>query len=318
VPARGPIGAAASTLRRWTPPWRRRALESRLVWILGSPRSGSSWLHSLLAAADGTVAIDEPTVGLHLGVLTMDYAGVQPARVPESRVRVNELRADLDSYFFSNRYAPVWRPLLRRLLLGRLDAEVRDLAARERVRDPLVLIKEPTGSQGADIILSATPRSRMIFLLRDGRDVLDSELDSFSRGGWIADQIPDFALSPDDRREFLNARAHAWLYRTRVVQHAFADHPPELRFLVRYEDLLDDTEGIVGELSGWLGLGRSVEEVAGVVDALAFERINADDRGRGQFARAAKPGLWRRNLSPAEQDLIAGIIGPKLEELGYP
>jgi len=56
----------------------------------------------------------------------------------------------------------------------------------------------------------------------------------------------------------------------------------------------------------------------GVADALALERIDADDRGRGQFARSAKPGLWRRNLSPAAQDLIAGIIGPKLEELGYP
>ena len=64
---------------------------------------------------------------------------------------------------------------------------------------------------------------------------------------------------------------------------------------------------------GWLGLGRSSEEIAEVTEALAFERIDAADRGRGQFA----PGLWRRNLSPEEQGVVAGIIGAKLDELGY-
>ena len=68
---------------------------------------------------------------------------------------------------------------------------------------------------------------------------------------------------------------------------------------------------------GWLGLGRSSEGIAEVTDALAFERIDAADRGRGQFARAATPGLWRRNLSPEEQGVVAGIIGAKLDELGY-
>ena len=45
------------------------ALESRLVWVLGSPRSGSTWLSSLLRASPRVVRVDEPGIGVHLGVL---------------------------------------------------------------------------------------------------------------------------------------------------------------------------------------------------------------------------------------------------------
>ena len=59
------------------------------------------------------------------------------------------------------------------------------------------------------------------------------------------------------------------------------------------------------------------ESIERATDALAFERLAPEQRGSGQFARAATPGLWRQNLSPAEQEAIAGVIGPKLHELGY-
>ena len=42
--------------------------ERRIIWILGSSRSGSTWLLSMLSKLDGVVPMDDPHLGHHLGV----------------------------------------------------------------------------------------------------------------------------------------------------------------------------------------------------------------------------------------------------------
>jgi len=43
----------------------------------------------------------------------------------------------------------------------------------------------------------------------------------------------------------------------------------------------------------------------------------AEHRGPDKIFRAAQPGLWRENLSADEQEVVEGVMGPKLRELGY-
>jgi hypothetical protein len=293
------------------------AVERRLVWILGSPRTGSTWLLNLLGLDPRVITIDEPTVGLHLATLMLDMISVRPRRVPVDQMRVNDVRADLPSYFFSRRYERAWRPGLRDLLHDRLRAEVLDQARSHGIADPIAVIKEPVGSQGADVLMSLLPRSRMIFLLRDGRDVIDSELDAFTEGGWIAEMIPGFESAEQDRLSFVNSRAQAWLCRTAAVQRAFDDHDPRLRMTLRYEDLLRDPGAALASLVGWLGLSMDDQRIRDAVDATDVRQVDPSQRGRGRFVRAATPGLWRENLSGTEQRLIEELMGPKLRELGY-
>lgn len=288
-----------------------------MVWILGSPRTGSTWLLNLLAFDRRVIKLDEPTIGVHLGALMLDFVSVQPRSVTPERLRLNDVRAELPHYFFSRRYEEVWRPLVRQLLLGRFDAEVRDIASRRRIPEPIPVIKEPVGSQAADILMSLLPEARLLFLLRDGRDVIDSELDAFRPGGWVAQHLPDYTTSDRDRLNFVNARAHAWLARTEAVERAYADHGPELRMMVRYEDLLADTQPVLSRLVGWLGLELDEEASRTAVAVTDFDRLDDTQKGPGKFARAARPGLWRENLTADEQELIEGVMGAKLRELGY-
>jgi hypothetical protein len=144
---------------------------------------------------------------------------------------------------------------------------------------------------------------------------------SFQAGGWITRNLGVTEVSdmtPHDRRRFVEAEARLWLVRTELVQRAYDDHPEELKLLVRYEDLCGDTSREVRRIRDWLGLQASDDEVDRVVARLDFDALPAAQKGKGMFTRSATPGGWRNDLTDDEQDAVEAILGPKLEELGYP
>jgi hypothetical protein len=102
-----------------------------------------------------------------------------------------------------------------------------------------------------------------------------------------------------------------------AVQRAYDAHPPSLRIRVRYEDLRADTLPGLRRLVDWLGLQRSDHELEAAVSALAFESYPSTAKGPGKALRAASPGLWRENMSEAEQRAMNEIMGKLLEALGY-
>jgi hypothetical protein len=304
--------------------------ESRLAWILGSPRTGSTWLMRLLiyplrptnerpwgstmprraSVQPVAVPINEPYLAHHL---TPTLEGFTE---PGARISVlNSMRSGDPSYFFSDAFARWWRPEVRRLILVRLHAQA-ELAAREHsLANPLVVVKEPNGAHGADFLMSILGTSRMLFLLRDGRDVVDSMLDAQSDGGWLAGLTP--VESELQRLEFVRRRSRLWVIRTMTVQRAFDAHPPQLRFRVRYEDLRENTLAALRAIVDWLELDRSDEQLQAAVDALNFESYPSRAKGPGKALRAASPGLWRENMSEPEQEAMSEIMGKPLEALGY-
>ena len=291
--------------------------ESRLLWILGSPRSGSTWLLRLLAEHEAVVAIDEPLIGDHLGIFLCDRPGVAAADFKRENFSTYRLLRGASDYFFADEFKPVWQPLLGDLIRRRFLAHVMARRASGPVSKTLVAIKEPNGSQAADLIMGALPHARLLFLLRDGRDVVDSELAAIEKGSWMSDAFAPFrGIEPAQRLDIAVECAYKWLWRTEVVQAAFHAHPgPKL--LLRYEGLLRDTQGELRRLFDWLRLELTDAALATVVERRSFERIPAELRGSRRFFRAARPGSWRENLSEDEQRAVEEVIGPKLRELGY-
>ena len=161
---------------RWLRARRERATERRLAWILGSPRSGSTWLLKMLVASDEVMPSDEPNIGLHLGPFISDRPGMQPADFDDGNCTLYRFGRSHHGYFFSDSHRAEWRGPLRTLICERY-AYARDWK--------IVAIKEPHGAQAADLISLALPKSRFLFLLRDGRDVVDSQLAGQLPGGWL-------------------------------------------------------------------------------------------------------------------------------------
>jgi hypothetical protein len=282
-------------------------LEARLVWIFGSPRSGSTWLLRMLSGRSEVAAIDETYLGAHL--------------VPERQVLEGEYfehgeRAEDPSYFFARRYLPVVRPLLRELVLRGLEHQLRHL--RPGLSPRWVAIKEPNGSHAADTIVSLLPSSRMLFLLRDGRDVVDSLVDAMQLDeSWWKDKHSTVVRSPPAGVPFVSQHAALWVHRTISSQRAFDALPDEQRLLVRYEELLSDTPAQLQRIFDWLDIDVSEGDLEAIVARYAFKAVPKDRRGPGKPVRAATPGLWRQNRTPEEQQAMHEIMGDKLGELGY-
>lgn len=280
--------------------------EDRLVWIMGSSRSGSTWLLEMLCELDGAVGIDDPHIGHHLGLWRPIPLAWAAAEEPPELTTLAAIKRGKDGYFFNDRYADTWRPLLRELIAGRF-------AAQAEGREGPIFIKEP-GAQAADLLLSLFPRSCLVFLLRDGRDVVDSWLSAYRNGAW-AQEEGAFPLAPEGREAFIRWQASVWAHRTETMGRAFGAHDRQRRVLVRYEDLLVDPVGQLRRICSMAGITSG--KVADAAEAHAFEAVPPSAKGEGQPVRAASPGGWRENLDPVEQRVMMDELGATLKRFGY-
>lgn len=286
--------------------------EDRLAWIFGSSRSGSTWLLRMLTDMSGVVGVDDPHLGHHLGVWRPIPLAWAACEEPPPLSTLLDLKREEPGYFFSERHRDAWWDPLRELIAARFDAQAADV-----LDDPAAtaawVVKEP-GSHAAPLLAELFPRSKVIFLLRDGRDVVDSWLDAYSEGSWA---IPGGAFPVSDRGRIPLIRwlAAVWAFRSRAVRGAYESRPPSARVMIRYEQLRGESEQWLARICEMLEL--EVERVPEVVAQHRFERVPRAARGRRRAIRSARPGGWRANLSRREQAAIQAEIGDALAEFGY-
>jgi sulfotransferase family protein len=287
--------------------------EARLAWIFGSSRSGSTWLLKMLSDLDGVVGVDDPHLGHHLGVWRPIPLAWAACEDPPPLRTLLEVKAGEPGYFFSERHREAWWEPLRELIAARFDAQAADAGIADPQRAAAFVVKEP-GSHVAPFLTELFPHSKVIFLLRDGRDVVDSWLDAYSEGSWA---IPGgaFPVSEEGRIPLIRWLATVWAYRSRAVRAAYESRDPEDRILIRYEDLRAETESWLRSVCELVGIdSRRVPEVAA---AHRFERLPHSVRGSRRMTRQARPGGWRENLDAAEQAALHEALGEALGEFGY-
>jgi hypothetical protein len=269
----------------------------------------------MLAETGTVVPIDDPHIGHHLGIWRPIPLAWAAGREQPDLTTLTEVKRDKPDYFFSDRYRDDWFPALRALVAARFGAQAREVAAQRGISDPTVVVKEP-GSHAADLLLDLFPRAGLVFLLRDGRDVVDSWLDAYQGGSW-AQEEGAFAVAPEGRLPLIRWLASVWVFRTAAVQRVFERQEPDRRVLVRYEELLEDTPRELTRVAETLRLDAGPECIEQAVTQLEFDHLAPSDRGDGKEARAASPGSWRENLSRTERRAMLEILRPKLGELGY-
>jgi sulfotransferase family protein len=284
--------------------------EDRLAWIFGSSRSGSTWLLRMLSELEGVVPIDDPHIGHHLGVWRPIPLAWAACEKPPELSTLLDVKGEEPDYFFSDRYRDAWWQPLRDLIWARFEAQAGSTGGPAL---KTYVVKEP-GSHVAPLLTELFPHSKLIFLLRDGRDVVDSWLDAYSAGSWA---IPGgaFPVAPEGRLPLIRWLSAVWAFRSRAVRSAFEKRAPGDRILIRYEDLRTDPARHLERICAMLCLDR--ERAAEVAERHCFERVPSTDRGPGRAVRHGTSGAWRHNMTPDEKLAMHEALGVALEEFGY-
>ena len=158
---------------------------------------------------------------------------------------------------------------------------------------------------------AATPERRMIFLIRDPRDVIASRMDGFREGGW--GKLNHDYSTPDKVNEHTSRLARDYLNVMSRVEEAYEAHPGR-KALVRYEDLRHDTLNILKAMYGALEVEADEAQLEAAVTKHSWEQIPDDEKGKDKFFRKAQPGSWRDDLSPGQVKLIEHITADVLSK----
>lgn len=282
-------------------PEQELALERNLVWVFGSPRSGTTWLAKSLLGYE-TILLNEPLIGDHLAA-ARELGDTFVRRIDEHRTS--------NSYFFSQKYRSVWESWLRKLLLNRIHAQFNCLTKR-------IIIKEPNGSMAADMIAECLPESRVIIVLRDGRDVLNSQITALSKGGYVVKEEKRFEpLTGGRRRISIIRHAKKWVALIRVLDSTRKNHEVTLCYTVRYEDLLKDTVKEVRDLYRFLSVEIPTPVLESTVSRSAIGNIGKKSKGIGTVRQFGTSGKWKDRFDEQEKVIIEKIMGSTLRRLEY-
>lgn len=268
-----------------------------IVWILGSGRSGSTWLARMMGDVEGQTIWFEP----HVGDL------FDPIRLKIER------RKGGKHFILGERYKDSWLKLIRAFVLQ--GARVR--FPQMQGSDHLV-IKEPSGSAAAPLLIEATPESRIVLLVRDPRDVAASWLGAHKKGGWVDEKLlrdGSRQRAPVDKQlnDLVQRAAGRYLQNVGNAHKAYEAHKGR-KVLVRYEELRSDALGTMKRLYSELGIEVDGEELSEVVEKHSWESIPEEKKGEGKFYRKAAPGSWKEDLTSGQVEIVEQLTAPILKE----
>ncbi len=161
--------------------------------------------------------------------------------------------------------------------------------------------KSPIYTSYIDLISEIFPSAQFIHILRDGRDVALSMLNSYRDRSYVD----------------LYFAALTWRQR---IRKAFASAPKlgsDRYYEVRYEQLVADPKAVLPDICDFLG--------EAFVPAMAEPQLVARELhpSRGIHAATREPpttrssGRWSREMSSADQRVFQVVAGDLLDELGY-
>lgn len=269
-----------------------------IIWVFGSGRTGSSWLTFMMGALPDHTRWNEPLIGYLFGHV---YYGTQDR--DDARAAI---RRDRKHFILGSDYEELWLSSIRSLVLKGATARFPEAVGRD-----YLVIKEPHGSVGAPLLMKATPESRMIFLVRDPRDVAASSLDAHRKGSRPSKQrtakrpeLFEKNTKADERPDaFIRSQAKTYLRDLRHTRQAFDAHEGH-KVLIRYEDLRANTLETMKHIYSTLQISVDERQLARVVEEHSWESIPEDEKGSGKIRRKATPGGWREDLSPEQIEIV--------------
>jgi hypothetical protein len=241
-----------------------------LVFLVGSPRSGTTWLQGLIAS--------HPAV--HTGPETQFFGAYHS--VETEYLREKDGRCGISEYLSKEAFYG--------LMAESFWTVVSTLPAPE-TPPRYFLEKSPYHCVFGEFILRTFPKARFIHLIRDARAVVASML-RISKS-WGQNWAPDNA---ERATTFWFECVSAGCRISKMVSS------PNQYLGIRYEDVRANQEGYLTDLYNWLGLPTDPELVSAAIEANSLSRSRDNE--------APFPGIRMPNEALLLPKYPAGFVGP--------
>ncbi len=269
-------------------------LDKQYLFIIGSPKSGTTWLRIMIAAHPLVCTTVELTLF---------------SRYTAPWVKAWQSEADNIEQGRWNQGLPfLWTEDEFYGFLRKFIEQVYERVIATNPQATHVLDKHPGYAMYVEDIDKLLPSARFIHIIRDGRDVAGSMVAARQNIGYGTDTIPESAA---EWQKHIRSARKAKQYYDRYLE-------------VRYEDLLTSGVDTLKTVFDFCGLPASVEDVATIVEAHQFEKMKAKRQSSDKrvkmhpaFYRKGKAGSWREDMEPIQRYLFDEIAGELLRELGY-
>jgi Sulfotransferase family len=267
-------------------------LQTPILFVVGAPRSGTSWLHQMLAEHPGFA-------GLGATELTVFSRYLAPwAASFETEMKDNatgKWSQGLPVLFSQQEFEQIMHRFVREVYTK----------LHERTPGATHLIdKHPNYSNHLPLIDRLLPHSRFIHIVRDGREVAVSMMSARRRVGH----------SPGEVR----GAAREW-YRCVTNARAYGAVLGPARYLeVRYEDLMARTALELDRAFAFCGMvpeTGATERIAAMYH-LSARQVSGGDASLNPLR--GRPGaIWQQRLSTRERWIFDHMAGSLLRTLGY-
>jgi hypothetical protein len=270
--------------------------QKQFIFIVGAPRSGTTWLQLLLSAHQDVCTTVELTlfdryIGPWVGVWEDEARSIELGRWHQG---LPFIWSEEEFYGFLREF------------LGRAYSSV--LAMRPHATH--VLDKHPRYSLHIELIDRLLPNAKFIHMIRDGRDVVLSMLEARKSMGFGAE----------------STEAAAKLWREYTLSARKAAEYDGRYFELRYENLCHNGEKALRDVFDFCELPTSAELVRSILREHSFATNKANRKmpvgdprvkaPKGHY-RKGKVGSWQEELSAEQRQVFEGIAGALLQELGY-
>jgi len=259
------------------------------LFIVGAPRSGTTWLQRILGAHPAVASLDhELTIfSRYVSPMMARYRSEQDGIDRGTRQQGLPLVLTEDDMHY-------W---LEDLLVKSYSSV---LATKQGAT--LVLDKHPNYAQYLDVIEDFLPNAKVVHLIRDGRNVAVSMMSVRKREGHSPEEI--------------NSAAEIW--RNFIVKAQTSHMSKTSRYMeLRYEDLLKDGRPQVERVLEFAGIDND----RALVDQLCSDerlatRVSAPNKDLSG-KRDSSGGAWRSELTLWQRFRFHRVSGSLLNELGY-